>query len=94
MKENLIFPEHSKYGRSSTIDFERFQDFVVAVRSLRKNLLIPPQDKIKVYVDDEDNFLNRNIQFLKKLAGIDEILSTTNPRVRLLLMSANSIKFL
>ena len=23
-------------------------DFVVAVRSLRKNLLIPPQDKIKV----------------------------------------------
>lgn len=83
MKENLIFPEHSKYGRSSTIDFERFQDFVVAVRSLRKNLLIPPQDKIKVYVDDEDNFLNRNIQFLKKLAGIDEIVSTTNPGVRL-----------
>ena len=53
------------------------------VRSLRKNLLIPPQDKIKVYVDDEDNFLNKNIHFLKKLAGINEIISTINLKVRL-----------
>lgn len=66
----------------ATNDFERLQDFVVSVRSLRKNLSIPPQDKINVYVAGEDNFLNTNIRFLKKLAGIDEIIFFLDSKAR------------
>jgi valyl-tRNA synthetase len=82
IKEMLIFPKNPNYVRTSTDDFERLQDFVVAVRSLRKNLSIPPQHKITVYVDDEDNFLNTNLKFLKKLAGINEIVSVQDSKAQ------------
>ena len=82
IKETLVFPKSTKYSVVPTNDFERLQDFVVAVRSLRKNLSIPPQDKINVYVAGEDNFLNTNIRFLKKLAGINEIIFVLDSKGR------------
>ena len=71
-------PEKNKYKFESLdkINFNILQDFVIAVRSFRKNLSIPPALKIDIYIEKNNKyyeFIIINNDLVSKLLNIDSI---------------------
>ncbi len=65
-------------------EFEIFQDCIVSIRSLRKNLSIPSGKKIVCYYHQVDSrfkvFIEGNRNFFLKLAGLDDFIEVDNTK--------------
>ena len=71
-------PEKNKYNFESIdkINFNLLQDFVIGVRSFRKNLSIPPANKIDIYIEKNNKyyeFIITNNDLISKLVNINSI---------------------
>ena len=79
---HMKIPDKNKYNfeNPESDNFVIIQDFIVKVRSLRKNLSIPPTEKIKVYIDKSNihyEFLNKNFNIVSKLANVESLIEET-----------------
>ena len=91
----LSLPNIDKYSYDIDLcnDFIKIKKIITSIRSLRKNLSIPPKEKITIYVSQEfKDFLDGNHNVVSNLANVDSIESDDNCNFDLITNVSESIK--
>ena len=73
-----MLPDKNKYNFEGfdKMKFSILQDFVISVRSFRKNLSIPPAEKIDIFIEENSKyyeFIIENSTLISKLININSI---------------------
>ena len=76
--KNKVLPDKNKYNFEGfdKMKFSILQDFVISVRSFRKNLSIPPAEKIDIFIEENSKyyeFIIENSTLISKLININSI---------------------
>ena len=76
--KNKELPDKNKYNFESfdEMKFNVLQDFVISVRSFRKNLSIPPAEKIDIFIEKNNKyyeFIIENSTLISKLINLNSI---------------------
>ena len=76
--KNKVLPDKNKYNFEGfdKMKFSILQDFVISVRSFRKNLSIPPAEKIDIFIEKNSKyyeFIIENSTLISKLININSI---------------------